>query len=396
MLASASCLRFLIIAVMVHLSGCTVHEMPQNQAPAIQQPRSPVTTVTSLISEPINKPIKVALLLPLSHEHSDIGKALQQSAELALFQNQQAPLQLIMKDTQGQPEGARRAATAALNENVDIILGPLLAAEVTAVSSIIQKRIPLLAFSNNQAVAQQNVFVLGHNPAEQVSRILRYAASRGIYDIILVTSNNDYGTVVNDIASKLNAQGVIRIIERMPSDPVLLAERLMKFGHLQGKGLLIAEDAHKSTHIIQRLKARGIDLSGVTLLGTSLWNTPDIIMNSHFQGAFFSACDNHQQLSFEQLYERTYGDKPAKIASLAYDALGLITALYTQRLTTAESVSNNSRQFFDIKKLIQEHGFTGIDGFFRLQKDGHVERHYAVYEIDKGTSSIIDNVPSSL
>ena len=380
MISSSFVIRFTMIAALIHLTGCSTRQQPIT-------PSSPtVTTITATsktTETPVIKPFKVALLVPLTNEHKDIGHALQRAAELALFQNHDIALDLLVKDTQGHADGARKAAMDAVKDNADVILGPLLAPEVTAVAAVINKRIPILAFSNNQSIAQHQVFALGHNPAEQVRRVLRYAATRGIQDIIVVAPQNDYGKIVTQVVNDLNSQRLIKTVARLSSDPVLLAESLFKFNDLKGKGIFIAEDDRKTAQILQRLKARGINFDGVTLLGTSLWNPTGMANDIHFNGALFSACVDDQRLSFEQLYQQTYQVKSPKIASLAYDAMAVIAA----------SVQTDLHKI-DLLKLGQDIGFTGVDGIFRLTVDGHVERGYAIYEMFNGTVRIAEPAPT--
>ena len=84
--------------------------------------------------------VKVALLLPLSGANADLGKAMLEAAQLALFTIGSDQLTLIPRDTAGTPDGAAEAARSAIAEGAKLILGPLLADEVEAVKPIAQRR----------------------------------------------------------------------------------------------------------------------------------------------------------------------------------------------------------------------------------------------------------------
>ncbi|MEE8202420.1 MAG: ABC transporter substrate-binding protein, partial [Alphaproteobacteria bacterium] len=59
-------------------------------------------------------PISVALLLPLSGPSGGLGAAMLDAAQMALFDVGATEIVLLPKDTEGTPDGARRAADAAL------------------------------------------------------------------------------------------------------------------------------------------------------------------------------------------------------------------------------------------------------------------------------------------
>src|SRR5690606_17367225 len=69
--------------------------------------------------------IKVAILLPLSGQNAAMGQSMLQAAQLAVFDVGNDNFELISKDTGGTPQGASAAATAAMNEGAQLILGPL-------------------------------------------------------------------------------------------------------------------------------------------------------------------------------------------------------------------------------------------------------------------------------
>src|ERR1700746_3012017 len=92
-------------------------------------------------------PVKVAVLLPLSGANAELGKAMLEAAQMALFTTGNDRLTLVARDTSGTPDGAANAARAAIAEGAQLILGPLLAAEVDAVKPVSgEAKINVIAF----------------------------------------------------------------------------------------------------------------------------------------------------------------------------------------------------------------------------------------------------------
>src|SRR5207302_2191935 len=85
---------------------------------------------------PAAGPVKVALLVPLSGANADLGKAMLEAAQLALFTTAGDQLTLVPRDTAGAQDGAAGAARSAIAEGAQLVLGPLLAAEVEAVKPV--------------------------------------------------------------------------------------------------------------------------------------------------------------------------------------------------------------------------------------------------------------------
>jgi hypothetical protein len=118
-------------------------------------------------------PHRVGLLLPLSGPRADLGQAMLRAAELALFDVADARFALIVRDTQGTPEGARLAAEQAIAAGANLLLGPVFSTSVEAVAPVAQGgRVPVVAFSNDRQVARPGVWVTGLLPGEQVARRL--------------------------------------------------------------------------------------------------------------------------------------------------------------------------------------------------------------------------------
>src|SRR4029077_11324746 len=80
-------------------------------------------------------PARVALLLPLSSPSAEtraVAEALERAAELAVFDARNGGILLMPRDDGGTPQKAIAAATRAINDGAEVIVGPLFAPSVTA------------------------------------------------------------------------------------------------------------------------------------------------------------------------------------------------------------------------------------------------------------------------
>src|SRR5690606_4033176 len=129
---------------------------PQAQPPAAEPatPQESYETLTAPLeqfAEPLAEvappPVKVGLLLPLSGPSADVGQALLNAAQLALFDLGGERFTLVVRDTRGTPDGAVAAAQSALSEQVSLLLGPLFSASAEAVRPVSETaEVPMITF----------------------------------------------------------------------------------------------------------------------------------------------------------------------------------------------------------------------------------------------------------
>src|SRR5579863_5945439 len=123
------------------------------------------------IRPPATGPIKVALLVPLTGANADLGKAMLEAAQLALFNTESERMTLVPRDTGGTVDGAANAARSVIAEGAQLLIGPLLAAEVEAVKPLARDaKINVIAFSTATQLAGGNVFLMGFQPRQEVVR----------------------------------------------------------------------------------------------------------------------------------------------------------------------------------------------------------------------------------
>ncbi|MBC8157868.1 MAG: ABC transporter substrate-binding protein, partial [Alphaproteobacteria bacterium] len=106
---------------------------PLLNQPGVQAPDSGAVGFTPSLLPPAEVP-RVGVLLPLTGPQAAIGKSLLNAAQLALFDFADDKFELVVHDTEGTPDGAARAMAMAISDRASLVLGPLLAPSVRAVS----------------------------------------------------------------------------------------------------------------------------------------------------------------------------------------------------------------------------------------------------------------------
>ncbi len=413
------CLGLLAVALLV--TGCgrqriggpgpTVQPGPAAPPPTAALPPPPPGTppLPPLTPAPTGpaKP-KVALLVPLSGPNEGLGRAMLDAAQLAVFDLADERFVLLPRDTGGTPETAAAAAEAALAEESALIIGPLLATETRAVADIARARgVPVLSFSNDRTVAGNDVFVLGLSPRQQVERVVAFARSRGLTRYAGLVPANPYGQAVEDglAGAVARVEGQLVTIERYEAGIGDLDGAVRRLasqaprrtqgagGRIVGSGgfeaLLVADWGERLQTIASLLPYHniepGADQGRVRLLGTALWEEPRTTRETMLGGAWFAAPALDARADFVRRFRETYGRDPARLATLAYDAVALASFLAKQSAVPD----------FSTAALTNPNGFAGMDGIFRLLPDGTTERGLAILEVRREGFETVSPAPTT-
>ncbi len=380
----------------------------------------------SVSPPPVTSGIRVALLLPLSGSNAHLGEAMLNAAQLALFDFADDNLELLFYDTKGTPEDAIDAASMAIGDSASVILGPLLSSSVRALApQALAANVAVLSFSNDSSVAGEGVYTMGFYPNAEVARVVSFARSRGILRFAALVPDNDYGVAVvgtlRSAAVAADAQ-VTRVryydpaagdlsdnvraladydarrkalltqrkeLEKQDNDVARRAlkrlEKMQTIGELPFDALLLADGGTRLQTIAAWLPFYDIDPSKIRILGTGLWDEPGVGAEPALVGGWFAASSPTARTDFEHQYEKIYGQKAPRRATLAYDAT-LLAVLLARKKGGAD---------FTVQALTTPSGFVGSDGIFRLLADGRVERGLAVMQISRHGAKVISVAPKT-
>ena len=147
---------------------------------------------------------RVAMLLPLSGKVSDTGQNMKNAAMMAIGDLNNNNLVVQFYDTKGTTSGARIAVENAVNAKSDLIVGPLLGEEVSAITEPAKSAdIPVISFSTAPNVLQDGVYTMGLLNEEQIERIIRYAVSQGRMKLAIMLPDSQSG--INMLKAAINA-----------------------------------------------------------------------------------------------------------------------------------------------------------------------------------------------
>jgi ABC-type branched-subunit amino acid transport system substrate-binding protein len=348
-------------------------------------------------SPPAAGPAQVALLLPQSSpeaSHQAEARDLEAAARLAAARAG-GLIELRVYDTAADPARAGEAATRAVAEGADLILGPVFAQETPAVAAAASAvGVRTISFSPFSGAAGNGAYVMGFAPENEVRRILSYAGAQGLGRVALVQPRGQYGQVVEAAARRYApATGgavVATLAYDRTNEGIQQAVRDGAPGLLAaGPDSLLLVDRGQGLAVVAAFLAYS-DISPATVryLGLSGWDTEATFTEPALRGGWFASPDPARREAFAAEFEAANGRRPSPLAALGHD--GVVAAAEMLRRARA---AGGAAAFSDAS-IRDPRGFPGAAGAFRFGADGVVDRALAILEVSGRGFTIREPAPA--
>ena len=325
---------------------------------------------------------KVGLLLPLSGQNRQLGQAMLNAAQLALFDQGDPGIELLPRDTGGTAAGAAEAARAAMAQGARALAGPLTLTETAAASQAVRsgRGASMLAFTNDASQAGGGVWVLGLTPAEQAERITAAAAAAGARRFGLLAPADELGRRLSTgMQTRLSALGLpapVAVLRPPRGDAAGAARELAAQAGPEGLDAVLLGETGASAKAAAAVLATAFP-TPPRLLGTALWTGDTALAGEPaLADAWFPAPDPAARTGFESRYMTAFGERPPRIAAVAYDA----TALAGRAARFGSPPVGEAMM--------------GADGPIRLLPGGLAQRGLAIFALDaSGQPRLVQPAP---
>ncbi len=317
-------------------------------------------------------PVQAAFLLPLSGPGQAVGENMAHAARLAAEGRGGGALPTF--DTSDTGEGAAAAARAAIAGGARLLLGPLRAEQTPAVLAV-AGQVPVVTFSNDEALTAQGAFVLGITPMQSAAAILSYVQAQGLTRVAVAARDTPFGRASAEAVRALAPAAGVTVTGVALQDPGApgLAAALQQ-GAEAPQAVYLPEGGETLAAFARSLRG-----STTQLLGSVQWGLGEVSTNPDLAGAWFAAAPPDLFLPFSDRFAAAYGEVPGLIAALGHDA-----ALMAVSLAGARGLNRRG--------LTRKGGFTGALGPFRFEKDGRCVRDLVVMTVDGGGYALLAEV----
>ncbi len=360
----------------------------------------PMTGGSSAQVDP-TKPVVVALMVPYDSGkplNDQLAENLVNAARMAQSDLQGVAIDLRVYNTGADPARASAEATRAIAEGAQIIIGPLFSGATSAVGAVAAPEgINVLSFSNNEAIAGDNVYIMGVNFRDIATRLFSYSLGTGVSNIGVVYpagAEGEAGRAAAEYAARRTG-ATLAAAASYPLSMEGLSEAAPEIAGIMAdnrvQGILFTDTPTRGLPFIAAaLGSEGITRRNTQFMGLARWDTSTELLNQpSMQGGLFAVPDPALTAQFDERYLARHGVEPHNLAAIAYDAVAAVGAL----IKTAQA--EGTTDTFSRERLTNPNGFIGVNGIFRFTPDGMNERGLAVLKVDKGDAVVVDPAPRS-
>jgi branched-chain amino acid transport system substrate-binding protein len=348
----------------------------------------------------------IGCILPLTGPHSQQGDRALEALMLAtgVFDSAgKTPVKLAIEDSQSRPERLLR------EEKVIGILGPLGGTEAVEAAKEAQRlKVPIITLTQKEGITDVGDYVFRYSLTNlmQVMTVVKYAMEdRGLRLFAVLYPNDSYGKEmlklfqqevrrrggsVRHIQSYDKAQmdfgNEIRSLVGLPpldSDGQQAVEHpeIPERVNINFDALFIPDFHERVNRIAAQLFFHGV--MGVQLLGTSGWNSPELVRQDsvYLEGAvfvdgFFLDSIRPEVNDFIDLFYAAYGREPDPTDALFYDAASIAIKLIAHGHTETRD------QFRE--GLVKLKDYPGVAGMTSISANRNAEMEISILGVRDG------------
>lgn len=389
-------------------------KLPAEKPPEIKQKEEKVTAFQAPAGWTDRNAI--GCLLPLSGRYGGYGNKALDAILLAagIFDGKnKTSWRIAAEDSNGPPEGVKAAiAHLADAENVIAIVAVAGTAEAIEIAREADRcKIPIILITPKEGVTNASNYVFQHflTPTQQIKALAKYALNDlncAVFSILY--PKDDYGVEMVKIfqAEADNIGGKVEraisyskvqtdfteVIDKVANNAVSAAKKANADNpetkvqvSIDFEALFLPDSYQRVKMIASQLAF--YDVKGITLLGTSLWNSPDLLKKGaeYLEGAvftdsFFVNGFYPETNDFVDIYYTAYSREPENIEALSYDTMGMIiSVLKDENIQTRDQFIAGLQQVENYKGATGNTSFSGDKvarktAFILKVRDGKLEQ----------------------
>ncbi len=351
-------------------------------------------------------PHTIGCILPLSGSYAAYGKRTLKGIQFALTifnESKQGPqINLIVKDSQTNPEQSIQNIISLDKEKVAAVIGPIATCK-SAAHEAQKRKIPLIALTPELDITRAGDFIFRNflTAQIQIDTIVPYVIEKlGISRFAILYPNEKYGEIFMKLFSEKvkSYGGTIAEVQFYNPKETDFAKQIKKLGQyhdsnrIENKArstskrrklyndpepiidfdaIFIPDTPGKVGLIAPQLRFHSID--NILLLGTNLLHSEKLIRiaRDYVKGTimtvgFNSESDQEHIMNFINGFEKMHGEKPGFIEAIAFD-----TAMMVFQIVSLPDIKSRSA----IKShLLALRNFSGVTGLTSFLQNGDIQK----------------------
>lgn len=371
---------------------------------------------------------KIAVLLPVSGPNAVIGKSVRPAIEMAAMEYAPNGLQINFFDTG--TGNITETISRALETNPDVVIGPMFANNARIIREMKPYSLPVLSFTSDITAVGDGVMSVSLMPTNTVESTIAQMKRNGAEKFIILAPDTSSGHIMAGIAKSITGtynlentgvffynegnsesmrtatmaasmftarsaantrakeilSDILNHEELSGAERVSIANQLEHIkkrdtlGELPYDSILFLGNGHDTKSLASFLRYFDVGVRDAKFYGTSLWEGDNIESDITMIGAEFATLPDVPE-KFSNTYKNATGMDASHMAAIGYDTTMLaIDAIYSKN---------------DLSEhLLNQSGYIGINGLFRLRPNGSNERALRMVRLNGDGTKTTVNKPS--
>ena len=328
----------------------------------------------------ISKYQNIIVFLPLTGQYSNFGKKIRKAIDLSVLKSSSDNEKIIYFDT---GRNIVDNVIIKLFETLKpkFIIGPFTREVLLKIKPLAKKMsLPVLTFSNDIAMIENNVWSLGFAPEEQVESVISCALTHGYKKFGLIAPDNLYGKIILEHSidlisvNKNNFYDKVYLSNEQLNNKNKLYSILKNFlqysdqeeKHKKFDAILLAGRKEFILEIAPLLAFFNVDSRFVKILGTEKFNNNEIKNEPSLVKSWYPIISSKNEEQFKFLWKDVWGGTINYFSNVGFDS-GIIALNYLDSLNMTSDYLDNL-----------EGPVTG----FTLDTNGNVEKPIEVMQVE--------------
>ena len=351
--------------------------------------------------------IKIGLLVPITGQHSEIGKSIIKSVRLAINKIDNPLIEILPRDTQSNPLITLRKAKELNEIGVKIIIGPVFNKNLIYLDEI--KDVIFLSLTNKIVNNPKNIISTGINSESQFNTISKFQKINEIKKTIILIPKENYKEEIE----KAIQQSKIKVnkVHYYESDPTKLTnqiEEITKYfqrkqnleneikrleksnkpnkkreiedlkkldtlGKVDFDAIIISDFDESLKSITTSLLYTDVSPKDVYFITLNQWFDESLLKETSSQPIYFPSINKENYDYFIKTYHETFNEYPNQLSFLSYDLIGLVYYLIVKN----DFVVNK-------KMFLKKNMFKGKIGIFDI-KNNKINHILNFYKVEDGS-----------
>ena len=286
----------------------------------------------------------ILVFLPLTGSYSNYGIKIRKALDLSVLNFSNDQIKITYFDTAKNIEN--KVIIKLFNEiNPALIIGPFTREVLVSIKPLAKKNsIPILTFSNDIAMIENNIWSLGFSPEEQVESVIKCALIHRYRNFGLVAPDNLYGSILTNASADLISDNKINKFEKIllsndqiNNKPKLysILKRFLQYNeqlnlHKKFDAILLGGSKEFILEIAPLLSLFNVDSRYVKILGTENFNHNDIKTEPSLEKAWFPLIKSKNDKEFKLLWQEIWGNEVDYFSNAGFDS-GFIGINYVKK-----------------------------------------------------------------